>query len=99
MEKTEDGQEIIKYQFKMAKKYAHFLKVLILKFQKLGSILLVEDEKQLLLAQKLRNIYRYSSKSVYYIYICIYDKLKKLSDDKVMYATFHQWRKSSLCPR
>ena len=43
IEKTEDGQEIIKYQFKNGKKVRiPYLKVLILKFQKLGSTHLVK---------------------------------------------------------
>ena len=88
MEKTEGGQEIIKYQFKNGKKVRTLFKSADFKIPKIGGYTFSKDEKQLLLATKTENIYRHSNKSVYYIYNVFTDKLKKLSDDKVMYATF-----------
>ncbi len=88
MEKTEDGQEIIKYRFKSGKKVRTLFKSNNFEIPKVGRYTFSQDEKQLLLATKTEGIYRYSSKSVYYIYNVFTDKLNKLSDDKVMYATF-----------
>ncbi len=88
MEKIEGEQEIIKYQFKNEKKVDTLFKSSDFKIPKIGSYTFSKDEKQLLLATETERIYRHSSKSVYYIYNIFYDKFKKLSDDKVMYATF-----------
>jgi dipeptidyl-peptidase-4 len=88
MEKTEGGQEIIKYQFKDGKKMRTLFKSADFKIPKIGNYTFSKNEKQLLLATETERIYRHSSKSVYYIYDIFTDKLKKLSDDKVMYATF-----------
>ncbi len=88
MEKTDNGQEIIKYRFKSGKKVRTLFKSNNFEIPKVGRYTFSQDEKQLLLATKTEGIYRYSSKSVYYIYNVFTDKLKKLSDDKVMYATF-----------
>ena len=88
MEKVNDGQEIIKYRFKSGEKVRTLFKSNNFEIPKVGRYTFSQDEKQLLLATKTEGIYRYSSKSVYYIYNVFTDKLKKLSDDKVMYATF-----------
>ena len=88
MKKTEDGQEIIKYQFKNGGKVRTLFKSADFKIPKIGSYTFSKDEKQLLLATNTEKIYRYSSQSIYYVYNVFTDKLKKLSDDKVMYATF-----------
>ncbi len=88
MEKTEEGQEIIKYQFKNGKKVRTLFTSADFKITKIRGYTFSKNEKQLLLATETEKIYRYSSKSVYYIYNIFTDKLKKLSDDKVMYATF-----------
>jgi len=74
MERVEDGQEIIKYKFKSGKKVRTLFKS--------------ADFEILLLATETEKIYRHSSKSVFYIYNVFTDKLTKLTDDKVMYATF-----------
>ena len=87
-EKTEDGQEIIKYQFKNGKKVRTLFKSADFKIQKIGKYTFSENEKQLLLATETKRIYRHSSESVYYIYNIHTDKLTKLSDEKVMYANF-----------
>ena len=88
IEKTEDGQEIIKYQFKNGKKVRILFKSADFEIPKIGKYIFSENEKQLLLATETKSIYRYSSKSVYYIYDIHNDKISKLSDKKVMYATF-----------
>ncbi|HIG32661.1 MAG TPA: S9 family peptidase [Flavobacteriales bacterium] len=88
MEKTDDGQEIIKYQFKNGGEVRALFKSADFKIPRIRSYTFSKDEKQLLLATETESIYRHSSKSVYYIYDIFTDKLKKLTDDKVMYATF-----------
>ncbi len=88
MEKNDDGQEIIKHKFKSGKKVRSFFKSADFEIPKINKYTFSKDEKQLLLATETENIYRHSSKSVYYIYNIHTDKLKKLSDEKVMYATF-----------
>ena len=88
MERTEDEQEIIKHQFKDGKKVRTLFSSADCDIPKINDYTFSDDEKQLLLSTETDKIYRHSSKSVYYIYNVFTDKLKKLSDDKVMYATF-----------
>ncbi len=47
-----------------------------------------EDEKKVLFACETESIYRYSSRSIYYVYDINNGSLNKLLDQKVMYATF-----------
>jgi len=88
MEKTEKGQEIIKHQFKDGKKVRTLFSSADFDIQGINNYTFSNDEKQLLLSTETEKIYRHSSKSAYYIYNIFTDKLKKLTDDKVMYATF-----------
>ena len=41
-----------------------------------------------MLATESEKIYRYSSKSIFYVYNIFTDKLHKISEDKIMHATF-----------
>lgn len=88
MEKIDEGQAIIKYKFKSGKKVRTLFKSGDFDIPKINKYTFSEDEKQILLATEKEKIYRHSSKFVYYIYNVFTDKLKKLSDNKVMYATF-----------
>ena len=88
MEKTEKGQEIIKHQFKDGKKVRTLFSSADFDIQRINNYTFSDDEKLLLLSTETEKIYRHSSKSAYYIYNIFTDKLKKLTDDKVMYATF-----------
>ncbi|MDA9808544.1 S9 family peptidase [Flavobacteriales bacterium] len=88
IEKTEKGQEIIKHQFKDGKKVRTLFSSADFDIQRINNYTFSDDEKQLLLSTETEKIYRHSSKSAYYIYNVFTDKLKKLTDDKVMYATF-----------
>ena len=88
MEKVDEGQAIIKYKFKSGKKVRTLFKSTDFDIPKINNYTFSEDEQQILLATEKEKIYRHSSKSVYYIYNVFTDKLKKLSDKKVMYATF-----------
>jgi dipeptidyl-peptidase-4 len=88
MERIEGGQEIIKYKFKSGKKVRTLFKSADFEIPRIGAYTFSDDEKQLLLATETESIYRHSNKSVFYIYNVFTDKLTKLTDDKVMYATF-----------
>ena len=88
MEKNKDGQKIIKYQFKNGKKIKTLFNSTDFKIPKITNYTFSKDEKQVLLATETEKIYRYSSKSIYYIYNIFTDKLRLLTDKKVMYATF-----------
>ena len=68
MEKNDDGQKIIKHKFKSGKKVRTLFKSADFEIPKIKNYTFSKDEKQLLLATKTENIYRHSSKSVYYIY-------------------------------
>ena len=88
MEKKDEEQEIIKYQFKDGKKIKTLFNSANFEIPKITNYTFSKDEKQVLLATKTEKIYRYSSKSIYYIYNIFTDKLRQLTDKKVMYATF-----------
>ena len=88
IKRTEDGQEIVKHKFKSGKKVRTLFKSTDFEIPKIRKYTFSKDEKQLLLATQTKSIYRHSSKSVYYIYNIHTDKLQKLRDEKVMYATF-----------
>ncbi len=88
IESSEEGQKITKYKFKNGKKARTIFKSNDFDIPKIKAYTFSADEKQLLLETETEKIYRHSSKSVCYIYDVHNDNLKKLSDDKVMYATF-----------
>ena len=88
IEKKDDGQQIIKYQFKDGKKIGPLFRSADFKIPRITNYTFSKDEKRILLKTETEKIYRYSTKSIYYIYNIFTDKLQKLTDDKVMYATF-----------
>ena len=88
LKETDDGQEIIKHEFKTGKKVRTVFKSSDFEIPKIRKFTFSNDEKKLLLATKTEKIYRYSSKSIYYIYNIFTNKLKKLSENKVMHAVF-----------
>ncbi len=88
IEQTDDGQEIIKYKFKNGNKVKTLFNSSDFEIPKVNNYTFSDDEKQVLLETETEKIYRHSNKSVYYIYNLFTDKLSKLSDDKIMYATF-----------
>lgn len=88
MEKSEKGQKIIKHRFKDGKKVRTLFSSADFDIPRINNYTFSDDEKQVLLETKTEKIYRYSNKSVYYIYNIFTEKISKLSDDKIMYATF-----------
>jgi dipeptidyl-peptidase-4 len=88
LEQTDEGQEIIKYQFKNGKKVRVLFNSADFEISKISGYSFSNNEKQILLKTETEKIYRHSSKSIYYIYNVFTDKLKKFNDNKIMYATF-----------
>lgn len=88
LERIENNQEISKYEFKTAKKVRVLFNSTEFDIGKISSYQFSEDEKKILLSTETESIYRYSKKSIYYIYNIHTDKLKKLNEEKVMHATF-----------
>tara|TARA_B100001250_G_scaffold253649_1_gene218169 strand:- start:12089 stop:14236 length:2148 start_codon:yes stop_codon:yes gene_type:complete len=88
IEKTETSQEIIKYQFQNGKKIRTLFTSAEFEIPRITDYTFSNNEKKILLKTETEKIYRYSNKSIYYIYNIFTDKLKKLTDKKVMYATF-----------
>ena len=88
LEKTNKGQEIIKYRFRDGEKVQNMFSSQKFNIPKINRYTFSQNEKQLLLETEIEKIYRYSTKSEYYVYNLFTDKLKKISDKKVMYATF-----------
>ena len=87
MNKNNESQEITKYKFNSGKKVGTIFKASKFGIKKITNYSFSKDEKKLLLETETEKIYRYSSKSVYYIYNIHTDKLSKISDQKIMYAT------------
>ena len=88
IEKKNNIQKISKYQFKNGKKIRTLFNSEEFKISEINNYTFSRDERKILLATETEKIYRYSSKSIYYIYDIFTDKLKKLNEKKVMYATF-----------
>ena len=85
---SEDQQKIIKYQFKNGKQVKVLFKSKDFEIPKIISYKFSDNEKQILLATKTENIYRYSKRSIYYVYDITTNKIQKLNDEKIMHATF-----------
>ena len=88
IERTDYGQEIIKYQFKNGNKVKTLFNSSEFDIPRINNYTFSDDENQVLLETETEKIYRHSNKSVYYIYNIFTDKLSKLSDDKIMHTTF-----------
>ena len=88
IDRNDDAQEIVKYQFKDGKKIKTLFKSNEFDIARITNYTFSNNEKKILLATETEKIYRYSNKSIYYIYNIFTDKIKKLTDKKVMYATF-----------
>jgi len=88
MEKIDDNQQIIKYKFINGRKIRTIFNSKDFDIPKINSYKFSQNENKILLSTEKEGIYRYSSKSIYYIYDVFTDKIKQLTDKKVMYATF-----------
>jgi dipeptidyl-peptidase-4 len=88
MKKTDNGQEIIKYNFKNGKKVTTLFKSSDFKIKRITGYSFSEDDKLMLLTTETESIYRYSKRSIYYVFNIHNNKLKQLSENKIRYATF-----------
>lgn len=88
LENSELGQELNIYKYKDGEKVRTLFKSDEFDLKRITNYSFSSDEKKLLLETQTEKIYRYSSKSIYYVYNIFTDKLKKISDDKLMFATF-----------
>ena len=88
LESSELGQELNIYKYKDGEKVRTLFKSEEFDLKRITNYTFSNDEKKLLLETQTEKIYRYSSKSIYYVYNIFTDKLKKISDDKLMFATF-----------
>ena len=88
LENSELGQELNIYKYKDGERVRTLFKSDEFDLKRITNYSFSNDEKKLLLETQTEKIYRYSSKSIYYVYNIFTDKLKKISDDKLMFATF-----------
>ena len=79
--------EINKYSFKTGKKVRKILDSKGIEFN-INNYTFSKDEKKILFATETKSIYRYSSKSKYFVYDLLTRKVDTLKSEKVMYATF-----------
>ena len=87
IDRGKNGSKLNKYSYRTGK-----LISTIANSEKLGIAIgdytFSENEQRILFATEKESIYRYSSRSLFYVYDIKSRKLTKLLDDKVMYATF-----------
>lgn len=88
MKRTEDGQEIIKYNFKNGDRITRLFKSSDFKIGRINSYTLSHDDKLMILATETESIYRYSKRAIYYVFNIHNNKLKKISEEKIRYPTF-----------
>ena len=88
LENSELGQELNVYKYKDGEKFRTLFKSDEFDLKRITNYSFSNDEKKLLFETQSEKIYRYSSRSIYYVYDIFTNKLKKISDDKLMFATF-----------
>mgnify|MGYP006418054751 FL=1 len=88
LENSELGQELNVYKYKDGEKVRSLFKSDEFDLKRITNYSFSNDEKKLLFETQSEKIYRYSSRSIYYVYNIFTNKLKKISDDKLMFATF-----------
>ena len=88
LENSELGQELNVYKYKDGEKARTLFKSDEFDLKRITNYSFSNDEKKLLFETQSEKIYRYSSRSIYYVYNIFTNKLKKISDDKLMFATF-----------
>lgn len=93
LEKGETGNQLIKYDYKSAKKTATLIEAEDLKYNgekiSMDAYQFSSDESKVLIANQVEAIYRRSSKAFYYIYHFKSKKLERLFEgSKQLYADF-----------
>jgi len=87
LDDDEKHAEINKYSFRSGQKVRTLVNSKDLDIE-INNYTFSNDEKRILFSTETEKIYRNSSKSIFYTYDLNSKKLEKLSDDKVMYASF-----------
>ena len=87
LDDNDEYSQINKYSFRTGQKIRTLIDSKNLEIN-INNYTFSNDEKKLLFATETEKIYRYSSKSIYYIYNVKTKELEQLSEDKVMYADF-----------
>ena len=88
IKRSDEGQEIIKYQFKNGKEVTTLFKSTDFDIKNINSYSFSNDDKLMLLTTETESIYRYSKRAIYYVFNIHNNKLKQISENKIRYATF-----------
>ena len=88
IKKTDEGQEIIKYQFKNGKEVTTLFKSSDFNVKNINNYSFSDDDKLMLISTETESIYRYSKRAIYYVFNIHNNKLKQISENKIRYATF-----------
>lgn len=87
IDSDENGSKLNKYSYRTGKRLSTLADSKKLGIP-VGNYTFSDNEQKVLFATETESIYRHSSRSIYYVYNIRNKKLTKLSDDKLMYATF-----------
>ena len=88
IKRSDEGQEIIKYQFKNGKEVTTLFKSSDFNVKNINNYSFSNDDKLMLISTETESIYRYSKRAIYYVFNIHNNKLKKISENKIRYATF-----------
>jgi dipeptidyl-peptidase-4 len=90
----DERQNLLRYEFATGNVVDTIIRMADIKAANQGTALNLynfefsSNEHKILIPSETESIYRHSTKSIYYVYDLQLKKLLKLSNDKVMYATF-----------
>ena len=87
MQQDKNEQKIIKYRFKDGAQILTLFNNSNFNIPNITDYSFSNDEKKILLKTETEKIYRYSSKSIYYVYNIFTEQLNKVSNNKIMHAT------------
>ena len=88
IKRSDEGQEIIKYQFKNGKEVTTLFKSSDFNVKNINNYSFSNDDKLMLISTETESIYRYSKRAIYYVFNIHNNKLKQISENKIRYATF-----------
>jgi dipeptidyl-peptidase-4 len=84
--KDENGQYLNKYSFESGQTIDSITNSIDLGFN-IGNYSFSDNEEKIVFATETESIYRYSTKSIFYVLDLNSKKVNKVSDDKIMYAS------------
>ena len=88
IKRSDEGQEIIKYQFKNGKEVTTLFKSSDFNVKNINNYSFSDDDKLMLISTETESIYRYSKRAIYYVFNIHNNKLKQISENKIRYTTF-----------